>query len=583
MNYPQIKPTLNLDFSNTKTLDPRINFRRGTPGAYYDGKTYAKAEENLISFSEDFSNVSWAKLNVGAAANSILSPNAVDNSYTLTASASAGQHAIYVRYASPFLNETITLSAFVKAGTSSKVILSNVFSGESLSVDLSSQEIRTAGDILSYDITDVDNDWFRLSFTYLNDDSTWYDDNGLGVYILDDNWEINFTADGTETIHIWGAQLEQRDSVTAYTPTNGTPVTKYQPQLMFASPDQPRFDHDVLTGESKGLLIEESRTNLIEYSEDFDYVENIRSSYISNYITAPDGTITGVKLIDSTETGTHRGDYVVSIVSGNIYTYSVFVKQGEHHIYEASIGNTAVSDNYVEFNLNNGTYTEVGNASGDIENVGNGWYRCSITMPALEADRIASGIHSGTKSFTGDGYSGLYIWGAQLEEGSFATSYIKTSGASATRSADDASITGENFSSWYRQDEGSLYSEVNTLASSSYSRISMSDGTSSNRIFISNGIYPLYINKNGDVQVRESSSAIVNVYSKRAAGLKKNDFALSIDGGNPLVDTSGDLPFVDRLAFSTSHASDNYVNGHIKKLSYYPQRLTNEQLQQLTK
>ena len=57
MNYPQIKPTLNLDFSNTKTLDPRINFRRGTPGAYYDGKTYAKAEENLISYSEDFSQV----------------------------------------------------------------------------------------------------------------------------------------------------------------------------------------------------------------------------------------------------------------------------------------------------------------------------------------------------------------------------------------------------------------------------------------------------------------------------------------------------------------------------------------------
>ena len=59
MNYPQIKPTLNLDFSNTKTLDPRINFRRGTPGAYYDGKTYAKAEENLISYSEDFSNAYW--------------------------------------------------------------------------------------------------------------------------------------------------------------------------------------------------------------------------------------------------------------------------------------------------------------------------------------------------------------------------------------------------------------------------------------------------------------------------------------------------------------------------------------------
>ena len=116
-----------------------------------------------------------------------------------------------------------------------------------------------------------------------------------------------------------------------------------------------------------------------------------------------------------------------------------------------------------------GTISRDDDSIGSIVDVGNGWYRCIITFTTVSTSGavinpviylIDNANATRAAGMTGDGYSGIFIWGAQLEQGSFPTSYIKTSGASATRSADNASITGENFSSWYRQDEGSLYSEL---------------------------------------------------------------------------------------------------------------------------
>lgn len=569
MNYPQIKPTLNLDFSNTKTLDPRINFRRGTPGAYYDGKTHAKAEENLISYSEDFSDESWIKQNgISVESNIAIAP---DGNVSATRIYKTGAQWLRYEYTQA---GTYTLSCWVKSEAES-----GDFTLESWNANDNS-----ATGSNSFTAT---NEWRRYQYTVTIETS-----NGTT------SWYPCVPENPNERFFIWGAQLEQRESVTAYTPTNGNPITKYQPQLMFASPDQPRFDHDVLTGESKGLLIEESRTNLISYSEDFtaSFWNENRSGTITNdhilpnQTISPDGVSLASKIVPTNNNGVHyiATSNLENISQNTVYSASFYVKAAEIDTIAIAFKKYDGSVNWVNFDLTNITATPVHTFDDySIQDVGNGWRKCVVSLNL----GTGSGSNPGllymyvkeASAWTGNNYDGVYVWGAQVEAGSFPTSYIKTSGASATRSADNASITGENFSSWYRQDEGSLYSEVNTLASSSHSRISMSDGTSSNRIFISNGIYPLYINKNGDIQVRESSGAIVNVYSKRAAGLKKNDFALSIDGGDPLLDTSGDLPLVDRLAFSTSHIFDNHVNGHIKKLSYYPQRLTNEQLQQLTK
>jgi len=185
------------------------------------------------------------------------------------------------------------------------------------------------------------------------------------------------------------------------------------------------------------------------------------------------------------------------------------------------------------------------------------------------------------------GKNTAYIWGAQLEAGSFPTSYIKTSGASATRSADNASITGENFSSWYRQDESSVYCEALKNGSSTNIVLSINDATDDNRIFINlrdNEHFEITKNSVGQVLIGKAS-VDYNNFNKICATYKKDHAAVSINGLSPLIDDDCEIPYVDRLLIGQNYSSDvlYYYNCHIKKLSYYPQRLTNEQLQQLTK
>lgn len=589
--YPTTKPSLNLDFANTKSLDPRITFRRGTPGTYYDGVTHVKAEENLVYPSIPDSN--WTAYEYSITTNSVTAPDGTTTASKIVLNSGITGAYNIEKLINVSINNFYTFSIYAKAGEFSVFNFDtqdSYFAQVNVVVDLSTGSIIEKGvDVIDSSITDIGNGWYRIVMT------------GVAIATGSSKFIIrNFedTGDGSSGFYLWGAQLEQRDAVTSYTETTGAPITKYQPKLMTASPDDARFDHDPLTGESKGLLIEESRTNLLSYSEDFDngYWDHPRASVYTNSI-APDGTSSASELVANVSAAGGMSIYRYSAITiSSPFTVSCYFKKGDNDYAAMYTTNGAGSGVNQYFDILNGTVqanTSYGSVSftindASIQDVGNGWFRCSVT---ITTDATSARTNFSPSVPTGDGSDVSctiyetrgFLWGAQLEAGSFPTSYIKTTGASATRSADNASITGENFSSWYRQDEGTLYSEVNTLADSSASRISMSDGTSSNRIFISNGIYPLYVRKDDSIQVREESSAIVNAYSKRAAGLKKDDFAISIDGGDPLIDTAGDLPFVDRFAFSTSHVSDNYVNGHIKKLAYYPQRLTNEQLQNLTK
>ena len=259
---------------------------------------------------------------------------------------------------------------------------------------------------------------------------------------------------------------------------------------MFASPDQPRFDHDVLTGESKGLLIEEERTNLIEYSE---FIEDISSngtwwnqtvtvsSVEKNQTISPSGEVDAAKIIYNTNqtTGGLVMKYQTNTSVGDIFTGSVYLKAGTLNkvsIFFNSRNNSgaSVAAPGIIANLSSGVIESTQDSEGmtisdsSIDDVGNGWYRIAITSTVITGvDVISLSIYmSGGPTNSNAVYDHFFVWGAQLERGSFPTSYIKTSGASATRSADNASITGENFSSWYRQDEGVCIVNVNTLASS---------------------------------------------------------------------------------------------------------------------
>lgn len=234
--------------------------------------------------------------------------------------------------------------------------------------------------------------------------------------------------------------------------------------MKFAPPNVPRIDFDPVTGECKGLLIEEQRTNLLTYSEQFDNAAWLKLgaapynvTILQNTIVSPDGSLTADKLVErpSSVGAVSHSIYKLYTPPAGAVTLSIFAKAGERSIfrlgsYEGAITSTPLS---AVFDLAEGTVKQTSGltTSAYITSVGNGWYRC-----------VASGVSGGnliswlfntsvaveSDVYVGDGNSGIYVWGAQLEQGAFPTSYIPTTTAQVTRAADTASMSGANFSSW---------------------------------------------------------------------------------------------------------------------------------------
>jgi hypothetical protein len=172
----------------------------------------------------------------------------------------------------------------------------------------------------------------------------------------------------------------------------------------------------------------------------------------------------------------------------------------------------------------------------------------------------------------------------------FATSYIKTTSAAATRLADSATITGTNFSSWYNQTEGVvLFSgDVAAPSSTGFNRLWQVDAGSNNdemSVNKNNGTgstYFGYVAVGGSAQALLNTTAVTaNTLFKIAFAYKANDFAQSFNGATVQTDVSGSLPTVNKLSIGSALGFD-FINGHIQRLSYYRARLSNASLQSLT-
>jgi hypothetical protein len=169
----------------------------------------------------------------------------------------------------------------------------------------------------------------------------------------------------------------------------------------------------------------------------------------------------------------------------------------------------------------------------------------------------------------------------------FASSYIKTEGSQVTRSADAASMTGTNFSSWYRTDEGTVYARATTssitTAPSIYTFVD-SSGTNANTIYgNASATNHLVVRASGATVANLDGGTFTNDTSSNSCGVYKvNDFALSLDGGAIASDNAGAIPVVDRLFIGGNQTGAVSGNLTIKKLAYYPKRLTNAELQGLT-
>ena len=346
--------------------------------------------------------------------------------------------------------------------------------------------------------------------------------------------------------------------------------------IQIASTDEPRFDHDPTTGESLGLLVEEQRANLVTYSEN---ISDLGTPFWTNR-----GTYTTFLDSSALSPADREGVWYLTDGSGVAYdntfrTISVSVSASTTYVFsiyaKARNVETGFTIRILELQ---------GQSIAEPKTINSSWQRftTSITTSATAASVV---VLIGLASASDE----VYLWGAQLEVGSFPTSYIPTSGTTATRAADVTSISGSNFSSWYRQDEGTMFYDGQVLGTESGNKnlLGLSTGSGSNVIdlFIPSGINQRFRMVTGGVQqVLQNAIPLADVYSpaKVAYAFKLDDTTSAGNGAVQSTDTSCTIPTVDRFTFGLLVTGEAQAAARFKRLTYWPARLPNETLQTIT-
>jgi hypothetical protein len=382
-----------------------------------------------------------------------------------------------------------------------------------------------------------------------------------------------------------------RSSTATFTGSNGL--------IQTAAINAPRFDYDPVTLAPKGLLIEEQRTNLLTYSEQFDNAAwakgvGYNSTISANTAVAPDGTTTADSVVadNAGGTGTVILARSVSITSGTSYTLAFFAKANTlSWIRLFALGYTSPANGGAYFNLSGagavGTVDSGYTAS--ITAFANGWYRCTLSFTAGSTVtgelRLLLANANNDTAVARNGTSSVYAWGAQLEAGAFATSYIPTVASQVTRTADVCSIVAPNFAPWYNQAEGTFVFEGDRIGyTSSDILFAVTDGGATNLLqqtSLSATSIRFGVRVGGVDQAAIAVAVSASAVYKIASAYKLNDFASVADGGTVATDTSGTLPTVDRLGIGSRLGSIVY-NGHIRSITYYNTRLPNAVLQGIT-
>ena len=363
-----------------------------------------------------------------------------------------------------------------------------------------------------------------------------------------------------------------------------------------------RLNYDLLNGKVVNCphyLLEPASTNLVTYSEAFSnsYWAKTRASITSNSIISPDGTLNASKLIEDTANGSHfllvNPVYTTSSAN-NVVSLSLFAKKSERDLQIQSFASGGGENPKVNFDLTNGTATSVGlgaTPTFSIQSFGNDWFRCTLTYTVSQSGSgvrfYISMVNNNATSYQGDGSSGFYIYGAQLEVSSYPTSYIPTNGTAITRAAETA--TGSGDAATFNDSKGVLMAEISALADdfANYKFISLYDGTYNNFCDIYYGDASNRIS----VRFRSGAGSIINMFSvlvdikvfnKIAISWKLNEFKFFINGLRIGINPSGSAPTgLNKLDFSqVSNANPFY--GKTRELQYFDSSLTDAQLETLT-
>jgi hypothetical protein len=368
--------------------------------------------------------------------------------------------------------------------------------------------------------------------------------------------------------------------------------------MQFAATDTARFDHHPVTGARRGLLVEGAGTNLWSRSQEIDHGDWTKSGarVVPNVGVAPDGTTTADLLI---EDGSGASAHFLSrsytkAASAITYTDSLFVKPAGRFTFQISADDGVGNGCYAAFDVSAGRVTTEAAGLGTpftafkarIRRLRNGWYRCSLSYTTNTATtlQVAHYMTNGSTSYDGNTLSGLLMWGFQLEASSFPTSYIPTTSAAASRSADIVSNTGTDFSGWHVAGPLTVRLAAEPIARTTAQPylLQLSDGSFNNRIFVLEGVsgatYRAVVSVSGTTQADLSQTLAGAGHAGIALAAAGNDFALSVGGRTAGTDTTGSLPTVSRMDIGSDHNGNNHFAGWIRSLECWTWRLADARL-----
>jgi hypothetical protein len=400
------------------------------------------------------------------------------------------------------------------------------------------------------------------------------------------------SASNTPTLNFQFAGATDISSQITFTRATNASYFNSAGVLTNAAANAPRLDYNPSTLAAQGLLIEESRANLCFQSEDFSTTWTVAgtATITTNQLTSPAGTLTA-DLLTAPTGGPNRVQQLGTAVVSTSYAASVFVKAGNINGVTLRVlysGGTTI-DTYADFIFSSATFSGVAGAGVfSAQNCGNGWYR--ITCVIASGNNTAWDFRIGGLITTAQTGTTAYVWGAQLEAGAFPTSYIPTTTTALTRAADVASVN--TLSPWYNATEGTLYAEVgsapvNTLVQVAY-ELNDNLGGGAGRLFTrrsSAGTIGSAV-IDGSVTQADIASGVVIAGSavyKVAFAFAANNFANSLNGAAVITDTAGTMPStIAKLFLGQNYGATQVLNGYLRRITYYPRRLSNAELQTLT-
>lgn len=544
-----------------------IDFANSTAAGTYTDSTgvVRKAPYNLAQYSEMFSDASWVKVGSTINPNVATAPNGTLTADKLIEDTALSTHLVLQLPAGSISGNIYTFSFYAKAAERFNVsAVNNAAGGGQATYNLNTGVVTfTSG--ISASMQLVGDGWYRCILTY---SPTVTGNFNTHIRLANSSGANTYQGDGISGAFIWGAQLVEGTEALPYFPT----TTRL---------NVPRIDYRNADGSlstTGRLLLEPQRTNGIIYSEAFTYwyapADGVTLTPNTTDTVSPDGTNNASKI---QIVGGNKRSYEITLSSAGAGTFSLFVKAGTSTNIAFFTSSASL---LVSFNLTTQVITAT-TGTGTITSYGNGWLRITASG-TLVAGEVIQLLYSGSAGQT------LYIWGAQVEAGAYATSYIPTLGAAVTRGADACSKTG--ISSLIGQTEGTLFVDfvLNNYDTIAFIPIILTN-TSADQVYFllepTGQVYAdFYFNSAFNARISTSTGFLVKgTRYKMALVYKENDFAFYINGQQIGTDNSGIVRSMTSAYFVYPYAGGYGPSGNtINQALLFKTRLTNASLAELT-